>query len=99
MASPNLNLHNPKSSSWRNFLICLLVSTGQVAFGYPASVISTTLGQPSFLIYMNLIDSSGELVPGAEGIIGAMNGVFQVWVRLTIKDAVFTKAKPRLEPF
>ena len=63
--------------------MCLLVSSGQLAFGYYASVIGTTLGQPTFLLYMKLIDAKGELVPGAEGIIGAMNGVFQVSLRHT----------------
>lgn len=28
--------------NWRNFLICFLVSLGQIAFGYPASIIGVT---------------------------------------------------------
>ena len=64
--------------SWRNIWICLLVSSGQIAFGYPASIIGTTLGQPSFLNYMGLITPDGTLAPGADGLTGAMSGVFQV---------------------
>jgi uncharacterized membrane protein YjjP (DUF1212 family) len=50
-----------------NFFICWVVSLGQLAFGYPASIIGVTLAQPSFLVYskepldtcsLSLIDSS-----------------------------------------
>lgn len=61
-----------------NFFICWLVSCGQIAFGYPASIIGTTLAQPPFLIYMNLIDpATGELTPNADQLIGAASGIFQ----------------------
>ena len=66
--------------SWRNFLICFLVSLGQIAFGYPASVIGVTLGEPSFLIYMNLLDLTVDppvVTANANQLIGAMSGVFQ----------------------
>ncbi|KAK5313724.1 hypothetical protein LTR93_010721 [Exophiala xenobiotica] len=49
---------------------------GNVAFGYPAAIIGTALSQPSFLIYMGLITKHG-LTADANGLIGAMNGVFQ----------------------
>lgn len=42
-------------SAW-NFFVCYMVSLGQIAFGYPASIIGVTLAQPSFLIYMGLLD-------------------------------------------
>lgn len=65
--------------NWRNFWICFLVSLGQIAFGYPSSIIGTTLGEPSFLIYMGVLDPTTELVSGkGEQLIGAMSGVFQV---------------------
>lgn len=64
--------------NWHNFWICFWISSGQLAFGYPASVIGVTLGQPSFLLYMKLIDEEGVLASNAAGLIGAMNGVFQV---------------------
>jgi sugar porter (SP) family MFS transporter len=63
--------------NWRNFWICFAISMGQVAFGYPSSIIGTTLGQPSFLLYMGLIDAEGVLQGNAEDLIGATSGVFQ----------------------
>lgn len=50
---------------------------GQVAFGYPSSIIGTTLGQPSFFLYMGLIAPEGNLTANANGLIGATSGVFQ----------------------
>jgi hypothetical protein len=50
---------------------------GQVAFGYPSSIIGTTLGQPAFLEYMGLVTATG-LSKNANGLIGATSGVFQV---------------------
>jgi MFS family permease len=64
--------------NWRNFWICFLVSLGQVAFGYPSSIIGTTLGEPSFLEYMTIIDpKTGESTPRGDQLQGAMSGVFQ----------------------
>lgn len=61
-----------------NFFICWLVSCGQIAFGYPASIIGTTLAQPPFLVYMKLIDpATGELAKNADQLIGATSGIFQ----------------------
>jgi hypothetical protein len=66
----------PQQWSWYNFLVAFLVSLGQVAFAYPASVISVTLASPAFLIYMGLLDpAAGTLHSNANGIIGAMSGV------------------------
>lgn len=47
-----------KGHTWtlRNFLMCYMVSLGQTAMGYPSAIISVTLAQPSFLIYMGLLD-------------------------------------------
>lgn len=36
----------------RNFFVTYFISYGQLAFGYPSSIISTTLGSPDFLRYM-----------------------------------------------
>jgi hypothetical protein len=66
-----------RQMKWRAFWICFSVSMGQLAFGYPASIIGTTLGQPAFLIYMGLVNAEG-LTKEAEQLIGAMSGVFQV---------------------
>lgn len=69
-----------KEWNWKNFWICFGLACGQLAFGYPASIIGVTLAQPSFLIYMKLLDVTAEpprLVPDADSLIGAMSGVFQ----------------------
>jgi hypothetical protein len=68
---------NRQFNGW-NFFICYLVSLGQIAFGYPASIIGVTLAQPSFLIDMKLLDLTQDppvLVSNADQIIGAMSGV------------------------
>lgn len=67
-----------KKINWSNFGLCLAVSLGQFCFGYPSSIISTTLGQPSFLEYFDLVDSKGEITSHGNSLIGAFNGVFQV---------------------
>ncbi|KAK3696007.1 hypothetical protein LTR37_018225 [Vermiconidia calcicola] len=54
------------------FLIILFVTFGSVTYGYSASIIATTLGQPSFLSYFEL-----DTRPDAANITGAMNGLFQ----------------------
>jgi hypothetical protein len=63
---------------WRNFWICFAISLGQIAFGYPSSIISTTLGQPAFLLYHGLITPEGLPGNNSENLIGATSGVFQV---------------------
>ncbi|KAJ9604940.1 hypothetical protein H2200_010329 [Cladophialophora chaetospira] len=73
-------------NSW-NFFICWLVSLGQIAFGYPASIIGVTLAQPSFLIYMGLLDTTENppgLTKNAENLIGAMSGVFQAGATINV---------------
>lgn len=70
-----------------NFFICWLVSLGQVAFGYPASIIGTTLGEPSFLIYMGLLDvtkTPPQLSSNANELIGATSGVFQAGAAINV---------------
>lgn len=72
--------HRPSKKSQfnaYNFLVCYLVSLGQIAFGHPAAIIGSTLGEPPFLVYMGLVDETGVTSEG-ESLIGTMNGVFQV---------------------
>ena len=54
------------------------MSAALIGFGYSASVIGVTLGQPAFLEYMDLVDDKGNLIGNADGLIGAMSGVYQV---------------------
>jgi MFS family permease len=46
---------------------------GSASYGYTASIIGTTLGQPSFITYMKL-----DTAPNATELIGAMNALFYV---------------------
>ncbi|KFZ05695.1 hypothetical protein V501_08116 [Pseudogymnoascus sp. VKM F-4519 (FW-2642)] len=63
--------------NWHNFFVCLSLSCGAMAYGYPAAVIGTILGQPSFLRYMKLVNEQGEETPDAPSLIGSINGAFQ----------------------
>lgn len=74
-------VHHPSKRSQfnaYNFLVCFLVSLGQIAFGHPASIIGTTLGEPPFHVYMGLVDAQGMPTANSESLIGTMNGIFQV---------------------
>lgn len=68
---------NLKQTNVKNFLICFFIAMGQLAFGYPASVISVTLGQPAFLEYMGLANAQGKVVGNLLNTEGATSGVFQ----------------------
>ncbi|KAK4892734.1 hypothetical protein LTR27_008833 [Elasticomyces elasticus] len=45
---------------------------GSISYGYNASIIGTTLGQPSFIKYMKL-----DTLPNATDLISTTNGLFQ----------------------
>ncbi|OAL40054.1 hypothetical protein AYO20_00472 [Fonsecaea nubica] len=82
-------------SAW-NFFICWMVSLGQIAFGYPASIIGVTLAQPSFLVYMGLLDVTQDppaMTPGADQKIGAMSGVFQAGAAINVFIAGYVSDK------
>jgi hypothetical protein len=64
--------------TWRALFICIVISLGVLGFGYPTAIIGTTLSQPSFLTYMNLVDENGQRTPDAESLTGTMSGVYQV---------------------
>jgi hypothetical protein len=64
--------------TWKQFFICFIICLGQVAFGYPASVIGVTLAKVPFLTYMNVVDDEGQFTSHGNALIGAMSGVFQV---------------------
>lgn len=76
---PKARFGGSRQFTWYNFRICLLVSLGQLGFGYPASIIGTTMGQPSFLLYMRLVDPETFLpTHNASQLQGAMSAVFFV---------------------
>lgn len=72
----------PRSSSqftWYNFRICFLISLAPLAFGYCVSIVSSTLGQPSFRLYMGLVDPETlEPTKNASSIEGAISAMFFV---------------------
>ncbi|KAK3065559.1 hypothetical protein LTS18_000036 [Coniosporium uncinatum] len=55
-----------------NIFILLFVGLGSMSYGYTASIIGTTLGQPSFIAYFEL-----DTLPNATDLISSTNGVFQ----------------------
>lgn len=55
-----------------NVSILCFISLGSLTYGYTASIIGTTLGQPSFVEYFDLATRSD----GTQ-LISTMNGVFQ----------------------
>lgn len=79
--------------NWRNFIMCVGVSTGMIAFSYPASIIGTTLAQPSFLSYMDLLDAQGVWSTKATPLIGAMSGIFQAGGIFGIIGATYAMEK------
>ncbi|EXJ77502.1 hypothetical protein A1O3_09728 [Capronia epimyces CBS 606.96] len=54
-----------------NVLVLFLLAPASLTYGYSASIISTTLGQPSFLEYFNLLTA-----PNATSLLGATGGLF-----------------------
>ncbi|KAK2801045.1 hypothetical protein FQN51_005609 [Onygenales sp. PD_10] len=54
-----------------NVAVVAFVALGSLAFGYAASIISTTLAQPSFIAYFNMDKRSNTAA-----IQGAMNGLY-----------------------
>lgn len=53
-------------------IFCIFfMSFGSMSYGYPAAIIGTTLGQPSFLTYMGLDTASN-----ASQLIGAITALF-----------------------
>jgi MFS family permease len=55
-----------------NFLMVLVLTMGALGAAMPSGIISTTLGQPAFLLYFNLLTESGIKA----NLVAAMNAVF-----------------------
>ena len=72
---------------WYNVFIILFMSLGSIEYGYSASIIATTLAQPSFISYFNL-DTRSD----ASTLAGLMNSLYQaggfigVWTVLVVSD-------------
>ncbi|KAK4539179.1 hypothetical protein LTR36_001179 [Oleoguttula mirabilis] len=59
--------------NWFNLLMVICMSFGSMSYGYSASIIATTLAQPTFLKYFDL-----DTRPDATSLISTMNGLYQV---------------------
>lgn len=72
---------------WYNVFIILFMSLGSIEYGYSASIIATTLAQPSFISYFSL-DTRSD----AAELRGLMNSLYQaggflgVWTVSAISD-------------
>ena len=66
--------HSRKRLNAYNWWVMLFVSIGSLCYGYTANVISATLAQPSFLLYMNVVPGVDQ---GALAKLSATNGIFQ----------------------
>lgn len=58
-----------------NVLMVLLMLAGSMSYGYSASIIATTLAQPTFLAHFNLAGPHAS--PNANQLIATMNGLYQ----------------------
>jgi sugar porter (SP) family MFS transporter len=82
-ASPELRHISRRQFRAYNVFMVLVMSLGSMGYGYSASIIATTLAQPSFLTYFALDTRSN-----ATQLIATMNGLYQTGGLL----AVFTIA-------
>ncbi len=75
MATTNIHKHTSgaRQFNWINLLTIIAMSFGSMTYGYSASIIATTLSQPSFLTYFDL-DTRSD----ATALISTMNGIYQV---------------------
>ncbi|KAK4569539.1 hypothetical protein LTR86_003302 [Recurvomyces mirabilis] len=64
-------LHRQKLNAYTFFVLCML-GIGSISYGYSASIIGTTLGQPSFITYMKL-----DTRPDGTDLLSTTNGLFQ----------------------
>ena len=64
-------LKRQKLNAYTLFILCTL-GFGSLTYGYTASIIGTTLGQPSFIEYFKL-----NTRPDATDLISSTNGLFQ----------------------
>jgi urea transporter len=64
-------LKRQKLNAYTLFILCTL-GLGSLTYGYTASIIGTTLGQPSFIKYFEL-----DTRPNRTDLIASTNGLFQ----------------------
>jgi hypothetical protein len=63
----------------------MISSLAPLAFGYCVSIVGSTLGQPSFLLYMKLVDpETFEPTKNASSLEGAMSSLFFVSIHCQV---------------
>ncbi|KAK5051910.1 hypothetical protein LTR84_002713 [Exophiala bonariae] len=69
-----LGVEHSKARQFRayNILVILLMSLGSIGYGYNASIIATTLAQPTFISYFEL-----DTRPDGTSLIATTNGLYQ----------------------
>jgi sugar porter (SP) family MFS transporter len=85
--SPVIRHSNKRQFRWYNVFIILFMSLGSIEYGYSASIIATTLAQPSFISYFEL-----NTRDDASTLAGLMNSLYQaggfigVWTVSVVSD-------------
>lgn len=69
-STPSFHHSDKRQFRWINIVYILVMSLGSIAYGYSASVISTTLVQPSWIASMGLANRSDA--KDLEGLTGSM---------------------------
>ncbi|KIX07217.1 uncharacterized protein Z518_01870 [Rhinocladiella mackenziei CBS 650.93] len=86
---PPQELQHSKQRQFRfyNVLMVVLMSFGSIEYGCSASIIATTLAQPSFISYFKLDtrDNATELIATTNGLYQA-GGFFGVWTVSFLSD-------------
>ncbi|KIW55829.1 hypothetical protein PV05_04548 [Exophiala xenobiotica] len=84
---PELQHSTARQFRWYNVLMVLLMSLGSIEYGYNASIISTTLAQPSFISYFQLDKRSDatQLIATTNGLYYA-GGFLAVWTVSWMSD-------------
>lgn len=70
----SLRVEHSKARQFRayNIFVILLMSLGSIGYGYNASIIATTLAQPTFISYFEL-----DTRPDGTNLIATTNGLYQ----------------------
>lgn len=72
-AQPSFHHSDKRQFRWINIVYILVMGLGSIAYGYSASVISTTLVQPGWIASMGLADRAD-----AKDLIGLTGSMYQV---------------------
>lgn len=84
---PALEHSNKRQFRWYNVFIILFMSLGSIEYGYSASIIATTLAQPSFISYFGLDtrDNAADL-SGLTNSLYQVGGFLGVWTVADVSD-------------